>query len=111
MRTFQYVGPISQTHIGHFKPKASKKKQKRTLYFAIVVYKEAESVTKLFGADTNQYLQGRVNKHAEKTLRFTENPFLAKARVDYIASDDEEPETEQERQKRLEREQMEAEGF
>lgn len=105
------MGPISQTHIGHFKPRASKKKQKRTLYFAIIVFKGPESVTKLFGANTSQYLQGRVNKQAEKNLRFTENPFLAKAKVDFIASEDDEPETAEERQKRLDREQMEAEGF
>ena len=56
VRTFSYVGQISQTHIGHFKPKASKKKQKRTLYFAIIVFKEAASIVKLLSSDGARYL-------------------------------------------------------
>lgn len=77
MKTFnQFVGPVAQTHIGHFKPKASKKKAKRTLYFAIVVFKAAESLTKLMGADGARHLQGKVNKAAQKTVKFSENPFL-----------------------------------
>jgi hypothetical protein len=57
MRTFnQYVGAVSQTHIGVFKPKASKKKQKRTLYFAIVVFKSKEVVDKLLTPDGGKFL-------------------------------------------------------
>jgi len=109
-KTFQYVGEISQTHIGHFKPKASKKKQKRTLYFAIIVFKRAECLEKLLSQDGARYLQGKVNKVAAKSIRFSENPFLRDAKVDHIDSEQEE-ESPEERQKREERELMEADGF
>ena len=87
LKTFQYVGEIAQTHISHFKPKASKKKQKRTLYFAIVVFKRAESLDKLLGVDGARYLQGKVNKAAAKTIKFSENPFLRDAQIDHIDSE------------------------
>ena len=56
----------------------------------MVVFKHAEDVDRLLSKEGALLLQGRVNKQAEKTLKFTENPFLAKARVDFIASDEEE---------------------
>ena len=52
MKTFSGAGTIKETHIGKFKPRASKKKGKRTLYFAIVVYKEAESLDRIMSDGT-----------------------------------------------------------
>ena len=110
MKTFQYVGQIAKTHIGLFKPKASKKKQKRTLYFAIIVFKKSEALEKLLGAEGARYLQGKVNKAATKSVKFSENPFLKDANVDHINSEEDE-ETPEERKKREQRELMEADGF
>ena len=77
------------THIGHFKPKASKKKQKRILYFAIIVFKSAESTQKLLTSEGSKLLQGKVNKAAAKAIKFVENPFLSKALIDHIDSEEE----------------------
>ena len=60
--------------MGKFKPRASKKKNKRTVHFALVVFKSAESVEKLL-ADS-KFLQSKVNKAAAKTIGFGMNPFL-----------------------------------
>ena len=46
LKTFNHAGKVKKTIIGMFKPR-SKKKQRRTLYFAIVVFKSEESVQKL----------------------------------------------------------------
>ncbi len=111
LRIFQqFVGQVTQTHIGHFKPKASKKKAKRTLYFAIVVFKNADDLSKLLGENGAKFLQGKVNKLAAKQVAFSENPFLSKAMTEHIDSE-EEPETEDKKRKRLHRETMEADGF
>ena len=67
MRTFEHAGKINQTHIGNFKPKASKKNQKRTLYSATVVFKHAEALEQLANP---AFLQGKINKIAKKQLRF-----------------------------------------
>jgi exopolysaccharide biosynthesis protein len=55
-------------------------------------------------------LQGKVNKVAAKTIKFSENPFLRDAQIDHIDSEEEE-ETPEEKKKREERELMEADGF
>ena len=68
-----------------FKPK-SKKKQRRTLYFAIVVFKNDESVDKILG--DSKFLQGKVNRHAKKQIGFMANPFLA-GEQDLLNSDSE----------------------
>lgn len=44
LRNFSLAGPIKKIHMGKFKPRASKKKSKRTVYFGLVVYKDARSV-------------------------------------------------------------------
>ena len=44
LRTFAHGGPIKQIHLGKFRPKASNKKNKRTVHFGLVVLKHAESV-------------------------------------------------------------------
>ena len=74
LKTFSHAGKVKKTIIGMYKPR-SKKKQRRTLYFAIVVFKSQESVDKLL-ADS-KYLQGKVNRHAKKQVGFMTNPFLA----------------------------------
>lgn len=74
LKTFGHAGRIKKTIIGMFKPK-SKKKQRRTLYFAIVVFKSEESVDKLI--NDSKFLQGKVNRLARKQVGFMTNPFLA----------------------------------
>lgn len=47
-KTFgHFCGPLAQSLIGYFRPKASKKKQKRTVYFAILTFKSEESLAQL----------------------------------------------------------------
>jgi len=48
LRTFSHVGKVKKTIIGMFKPKC-KKKQRRTLYFAIVVFDSEETVDRMLG--------------------------------------------------------------
>jgi len=74
MKTFSHAGQIKQVHIGTFKPKASRKKQKRTLHFALVVFKKPESVDALL--KDSKMLQKKVNKIANKAIGFMHNPFL-----------------------------------
>lgn len=64
----------------------------------------------MLGEDGAKYLQGKVNKQAAKSVAFTENPFLSKAMIDHIDSE-EEIETEEQTKKRLHREMMTADGF
>ena len=85
-----------------FKPR-SKKKQRRSLYFAIVVFKSEDSVEKLL-AD-NKYLQGKVNRAAKKQVGFMTNPFL----TEQIDSDSEQDVDESER--KAVKSQMEEGGF
>ena len=74
LKTFGYAGKIKKTIIGMFKPK-TKKKQRRTLYFAIVVFKTEESCDKIL--DDSKFLQGKINRHARRANGFMANPFLA----------------------------------
>jgi len=60
--------------MGKFKPRASKKKNKRTVNFALVVFKDPTALEKLL-ADS-KFLQHKVNKAAAKTIGFGLNPFL-----------------------------------
>jgi RNA recognition motif-containing protein len=39
---FGLAGKIKQIHLGEYKNKANNKRKRRTVYFAIVVYKHAE---------------------------------------------------------------------
>jgi hypothetical protein len=39
---FGLIGKIKQIHIGEYKNKANNKRKRRTVYFAIIVYKNAE---------------------------------------------------------------------
>ena len=48
-RNFSLAGTIKKIHMGKFKPRASKKKSKRTVYFGLVVYKDARSVEAILG--------------------------------------------------------------
>ena len=44
LKTFSHAGKIKKTIISEFKPKASRRAHKRTIYFALVVFKKAASV-------------------------------------------------------------------
>ena len=90
-----------------FKPK-SKKKQRRTLYFAIVVFKSEDSVDRLIN-DT-KFLQGKINRLAKKQVGFMSNPFLENATDlmrDGADSDESESDIHRQQQKAL----MEEGGF
>ena len=41
---FGMVGKIKQIHLGQFKNKANKSRKRRTMYFALVVYKKKEDM-------------------------------------------------------------------
>ena len=104
LRTFGHAGKVKKTIIGMFKPK-SKKKQRRTLYFAIVVFKNDESVDKILG--DSKFLQGKVNRHAKKQIGFMANPFLA-GEQDLLNSDSE---AEEEVGQKNDKAKMEEGGF
>ena len=111
LRTFGLAGSICQTHIGKFKPRASKKKAKRTVYFAIVVFKSSESLAKLTSASESSYLQAKVNSAAQKQMRFSENPFLKTAFNIIPDGAEESSEDEETKAKKVQRAEMEADGF
>ena len=53
------------------------------------MFKSAESTQKLLTSDGSKLLQGKVNKAAAKAIKFVENPFLSKALIDHIDSEEE----------------------
>jgi hypothetical protein len=62
--------------MGKFRPRASKRKNKRTIHFALVVYKDADSCQKVL--EDSKFLQAKVNKAARGAIGFAKNPFLDK---------------------------------
>ena len=92
--------------------------KKRVIYFALVVFKSAESLTKL---SDSKFLQKKVNTLAKKQVGYTANPFLAGedklvpgAAPGDSEDEDEDLTPEEREQKRKEREhrkKMEAMGF
>jgi hypothetical protein len=91
--------------MGKFRPKASKKKNKRVVHFGLVVFKDARSVDSIL-ADS-KFLQSKVNKLARKTVGYAQNPFENK--IDESDSDSEISETELARRAHIEM--MEEGGF
>ena len=47
LKTFGHAGKIKKTIIGEFKPKVSRRAHKKTMYFALVVFKKAEAAALL----------------------------------------------------------------
>lgn len=56
---FGIAGKIKQIHIGEYKNKANNKRKRRTVYFAIVVYKNVEDCKMVLNEP--KYLQAKVN--------------------------------------------------
>ena len=75
LKTFSHAGKIKKTIIGSYQPKRTQRRahKKRILYYALVVFKTAESVEKL---RESKYLQKKVNALAKRTMGFEANPFL-----------------------------------
>jgi hypothetical protein len=74
---FGIAGKIKQIHLGEFKNKANNKRKRRTLYFAIVVYKNADDCKLILNEP--KYLQSKVNKLMKKSAKFSANPFAGEA--------------------------------
>ena len=72
-RYFGLVGKIKQVHLGEYKNKANNKRKRRTVYFALVVYTNAEDCR--LALNDSKYLQSKVNKVTKKGVKFTSNPF------------------------------------
>lgn len=72
-KLFGIVGKLKQIHIGEYKNKANNKRKRRTVYFAIVVYKNAEDCQTVLNEP--KYLQAKVNKVMKKSAKFSRNPF------------------------------------
>lgn len=72
---FGLVGKLSQVHIGEYKNKANNKRKRRTVYFAIVVYKRAEDCQLVLREP--RFLQAKVNQVTKKggNVKFAANPF------------------------------------
>lgn len=47
LKNFSHAGKIKKTIIGEFKPKVSRRAHKKTMYFALIVFKKAESLALL----------------------------------------------------------------
>ena len=64
---FGQIGKIKQIHFGVYKNKACNKRKKRTIYFAIIVFKHVEDCQKCL--DDPKYLQKIVNKTTKKHVK------------------------------------------
>jgi hypothetical protein len=106
-KTFSMAGPIRKIHLGKFRPRASKRKNKRTIHFALIVYKEKNSCQRVL--EDSKFLQGRINKVAKATMGFTKNPFLEKD-LDIDDQSDSEP-SDTEVQAKVQKAKMEEDGF
>ena len=69
---FGLAGKIKQIHMGEYKSKGNNKRQRRAVYFGIVVYKNAEDASAILTDPKS--LQSQVNKLCKKTLKFSLNP-------------------------------------
>ena len=74
MKTFSHAGKIKKTIIGSYKPKVSRRAHKRTIYFALVVFKEAASADKV--VNDSKFLQNKINSLAKRDVGYQANPFL-----------------------------------
>lgn len=83
---FGVAGKIKQIHIGEFRNKANNKKKRRTVYFAIVVFKNAEDCELVLKEP--KYLQGKVNKIMQKSVKWSSNPF---ANEEELSDDESKP--------------------
>lgn len=70
---FGLVGKIKQVQIGEYKNKANNKRKRRTVYFALVVYKNAEDCS--LALNDSKFLQSKVNKLTKKGTKLASNPF------------------------------------
>ena len=70
---FGLGGKIKQVQIGEYKNKANNKRKRRTVYFALVVYKTAEDCRMVLSEP--KFLQSKVNKLMRKSVKFSNNPF------------------------------------
>lgn len=75
LRTFSIAGKIKKTIIGQFQPKRASRRahKRRTLYYALVVFKTAESLELL---SNSKFLQKRINTKAKRDVGYAANPFL-----------------------------------
>jgi len=75
LRTFSHAGKIKKTIIGSYQPKRAARRahKRRTLYYALIVFKTAESLEKL---KNSKFLQKKINARAKRAVGFTANPFL-----------------------------------
>ena len=76
LRTFKHAGKIKKTIIGSYQPKRAQRRahKRRTIYYALVVFKTSEALEQL--ADS-KFIQKKINAHAKKQVGFAANPFLA----------------------------------
>ena len=72
-RFFGLVGRIKQVHLGEYKNKANNKRKRRTVYFALVVYKDSDDCS--LALNDSKFLQSKANKLTKKGVKFTNNPF------------------------------------
>ena len=98
LKTFSHAGKIKKTIIGEFKPKASRRAHKRTIYFALVVYKKEESAALL---GDSKFLQTKVNTMARKQIGFMANPFLTGEDKTLVESDAEGSDAERAREDKV----------
>ena len=68
------------------------------MYFALVVFKKAESVALL---NDSKFLQTKVNKIARRSIGYMSNPFLAGEKN--LMGDDDESEDDQMKEDRIEK--------
>ena len=103
---FGKVGKIKQINLGSYRNKANnnRKGKRRTIHYAIVVYKHEKDAQNLLGPNGAKLLQSIVNKVKKKSVKAYANGFGA--------SDDElEDDSDEDAEARKEREAMEEGGF
>lgn len=88
------AGKVKQVHLGEYKNKANNKRKRRTVYFALVVYKNASDVAALLSQP--KVLQNKINLLTKKGVKFSENPFLKDP--NFLGKGDGESEDEEERE-------------
>mmetsp|Transcript_31445 Transcript_31445/g.41644 ORF Transcript_31445/g.41644 Transcript_31445/m.41644 type:complete len:211 (+) Transcript_31445:134-766(+) len=115
LRTFSHAGKIKKTIIGSFQPKRASKRahKRRTLHYALVVFKSAEALAKL---SNSRFLQKAINTRAKREVGFAANPFLdgEEKLVPGEDSEDEDLAPEERKKRREEKERkrkLEAQGF
>lgn len=92
---FGLAGKIKQIQLGEYKNKANNKRKRRTVFFALVVYKSADDCRAILGDP--KVLQAKVNKLMRKSVKFASNPFADDDRMDGMnesESEDEEAQAE-----------------